>query len=147
MTGSGERLAFKNNSKVFTSSVETNSARKCAQIETRPRQTFHCSCFPLFEPSTSGVYTFFGNGDEEFLRDAPPTAEEQEDDFQQPNISVHTQLHTETKPPTVSPTLLLVGAFLKKRVDYSYGSSSVFFFGTPEVTKIILPEVLQNFKL
>ena len=41
----------------------------------------------------------------------------------------------------------LVGAFLEKRVYYSHGFSSVFFFDTPEVTKIVLPTVLQNFKL
>ena len=41
----------------------------------------------------------------------------------------------------------LVGAFLDKRVDYSHGFSSVFFFDTPEVTKIDLPKVLQNFNL
>ena len=29
---------------------------------------------------------------------------------------------------------------------YSHGFSSVFFFDTPEVTKIFLPKVLQNFK-
>ena len=39
-----------------------------------------------------------------------------------------------------------VSAFLKKRVDYSHGFSGVFFFDTPEVTKIVLPKVLQNFK-
>ena len=39
----------------------------------------------------------------------------------------------------------LVCAFLK-RADYSHGFSSVFFFDTPEVTKIVLPKVLQNFK-
>ena len=38
----------------------------------------------------------------------------------------------------------LVGAFLEKRVDYSHGFSSVFFFDTPEVTKIV-QQVLQNF--
>ena len=37
----------------------------------------------------------------------------------------------------------LFGPFLKKRVDYSHGFLSVFFFDTPEVTKI----VLQNFKV
>ena len=37
--------------------------------------------------------------------------------------------------------------FFKKRVDYSHGFSSVFFFDTPEVTKIVLPKVLQNFIL
>ena len=39
-----------------------------------------------------------------------------------------------------------VGAFLKKRVDYSHGFSSVFSFDTPEVIKIVLTKVLQNFK-
>ena len=39
----------------------------------------------------------------------------------------------------------LVGDFLKKRVDNSYGFSSVFFNDTPEVTKIVLPKVVQNF--
>ena len=34
----------------------------------------------------------------------------------------------------------------KEEVDYSHGFSSVFF-PTPEVTKIVLPKVLQNFKL
>ena len=46
--------------------------------------------------------------------------------------------------------MFLVGAFLKKRVDYSHGFSSVFFkffFDTPEVTKIVLPKVLQNFQM
>ena len=47
-------------------------------------------------------------------------------------------------------THFLVGAFLEKRVDYSHGFSSVCFlknfFDTPEVTKIVLPKVLQNFK-
>ena len=40
----------------------------------------------------------------------------------------------------------LVGAFLKKRVDYSHGFSSVFFKDQngPELTKIVLPKVLQN---
>ena len=41
----------------------------------------------------------------------------------------------------------LVGAFLKKRDDYSHGFSSVFFLfflRPPEVTKIVLPKVLQN---
>ena len=33
-----------------------------------------------------------------------------------------------------------------KRVEYSHGFSSVFFFDTPEVTKIVLPKVLQKFK-
>ena len=42
--------------------------------------------------------------------------------------------------------VFLVGAFLEKRVDCSHGFSSVFFFDTPEVTKIVLPKVLQNFK-
>ena len=41
----------------------------------------------------------------------------------------------------------LVGAFLEKRVDYSHGFLSVFFFNTPGVTKIVLPKVLQNLKL
>ena len=36
--------------------------------------------------------------------------------------------------------------FFKKRVDYSQFFSSVFFFDTPELTKIVLPKVLQNFK-
>ena len=36
--------------------------------------------------------------------------------------------------------------FLGKRVHYSHGFSSVFFFDTPEVTKIVLPKVLQNFQ-
>ena len=40
----------------------------------------------------------------------------------------------------------LVGAFLEKRVDYSHGFSSVFFLRPPELTKIVLPKVLQNFK-
>ena len=41
---------------------------------------------------------------------------------------------------------LFCGAFLVKRVDYSHGFSSVFFnlkfffFDTPEVTKIVLPQ-------
>ena len=39
----------------------------------------------------------------------------------------------------------LVGAFLEKRVDYSHGFSSVFL-RPPELTKIVLPKVLQNFK-
>ena len=34
----------------------------------------------------------------------------------------------------------LVGAFLKQRVDYSHGFSSVIFFDTPEVTEIVLPQ-------
>ena len=38
----------------------------------------------------------------------------------------------------------LVGAFLKKRVDYSHGFSSVYFLRPPESTKIVLPKVLQN---
>ena len=42
--------------------------------------------------------------------------------------------------------IFLVGAFLEKRVDYSHGFSSVFF-DTPEMTKIVLPNALQNFKL
>ena len=42
--------------------------------------------------------------------------------------------------------MFLVGAFLKKRVDYSHCFLSVFF-DTPEVTKIVLPKVLQNFLL
>ena len=41
----------------------------------------------------------------------------------------------------------LVGAFLEKRVDHSHGFSSVFFFDAPELTKIVLPKVLQNFKM
>ena len=59
----------------------------------------------------------------------------------------------------------LVGAFLKKIVDYSHGFSSVFFQKTltksndysqlfslksflrpPKVTKIVVPKVLQNFE-
>ena len=43
----------------------------------------------------------------------------------------------------------LVGAFLKERVGYSHGFPSVFFyffFDTLEVTKIVLPKVLQNFE-
>ena len=40
----------------------------------------------------------------------------------------------------------LVGAFLKKRVDYSHGFSSVFFSRPPELTKIVLPKVLPNFQ-
>ena len=43
-------------------------------------------------------------------------------------------------------TSFLVGAFLKKRVDYSHGFLSVFFLRPPELTKIVLPKVLQNFK-
>ena len=39
----------------------------------------------------------------------------------------------------------LVGAFLKKKVDYSHCFSSVFFFDTPEVTKIVLPKVSTKF--
>ena len=35
---------------------------------------------------------------------------------------------------------------MKKRVDYSHGFSSVFFLKPPEVTKIVLPNVLQNFE-
>ena len=42
--------------------------------------------------------------------------------------------------------IFLVGAFLKKRVDYSHGFSSVYFLRPPELTKIVLPKVLQNFK-
>ena len=42
-------------------------------------------------------------------------------------------------------TLFLVGTFLEKRVDYSHGFSSVFFLRPPELTKIVLPKVLQNF--
>ena len=38
----------------------------------------------------------------------------------------------------------LVGTFLEKRVNYSHGFLSVFFFDTPEETKIVL-QVLQNF--
>ena len=38
-------------------------------------------------------------------------------------------------------TCFLVGVLLEKRVDYRHGFSSVFFFDTPEVTKI----VPQNF--
>ena len=42
----------------------------------------------------------------------------------------------------------LVRAFLEKRVDYSHGFSSVFFFkkifNTPEVTKIVLPQKLYK---
>ena len=41
----------------------------------------------------------------------------------------------------------LVGAFHEKRVNYSHGFPSVFFFDTPEVTKIVLPKILQNFKV
>ena len=41
--------------------------------------------------------------------------------------------------------LFLVGAFFEKRVDYSHGFSSVFFPDTPEVSKIVLRKVLQNF--
>ena len=44
-------------------------------------------------------------------------------------------------------SLFLIGAFLVKRVDYSHGFSSVFSSRTPDLTKIILPKVLQNFKL
>ena len=40
----------------------------------------------------------------------------------------------------------LVGAFLKKRVDYSHGFSSVFFFRYTWSDQIVLPEVLQNLK-
>ena len=47
---------------------------------------------------------------------------------------------------TKAPLQFLVGAFLEKRVDYSHGFSSVFFFRPPELTKIVLPKVLQNFK-
>ena len=43
--------------------------------------------------------------------------------------------------------LFLDDAYLEKRVDYCHGFSSVFFFDTPEVTKIVLPEVLQKIKL
>ena len=39
----------------------------------------------------------------------------------------------------------LVGAFLEKRVDYSHGFSLVFL-RPPELAKIVLPKVLQNFK-
>ena len=39
----------------------------------------------------------------------------------------------------------LVGAFLQKRVDYSHSFSSVFFFDTAKVTKIVLPKVVQIF--
>ena len=41
----------------------------------------------------------------------------------------------------------LVGAFLEKRVDYSHGFLSVFFkffFDTPEVNKIVLPQKFYN---
>ena len=38
-------------------------------------------------------------------------------------------------------------SFPEKRVDYSHGFSSAFFFDTPEVTKTVLPKVLQNPKL
>ena len=49
------------------------------------------------------------------------------------------------KRPTITVTRCLVGSFLKKRVDYSHGFSSVFL-RPPEVTKIVLPKVLQNFE-
>ena len=39
----------------------------------------------------------------------------------------------------------LNGSFFKKKVDYSHGFSSVFL-RSPEVTKIVLPKVLQNFE-
>ena len=39
----------------------------------------------------------------------------------------------------------LLGAFLEKRVDYSHGFSAVLL-RPPELTKIVLPKVLQNFK-
>ena len=41
----------------------------------------------------------------------------------------------------------LVGAFLEKRIDYSLEFSSVFFPDKPEVTKTVLPKVLQTFKV
>ena len=45
--------------------------------------------------------------------------------------------------------MFLVGAFLKKRVDYSQVMAfrQCLFFDTPEVTKMILPKLLQNLKL
>ena len=46
---------------------------------------------------------------------------------------------------SMQTAVFLNGAFLKKRFDYSHGFSSVFF-DTPEVTKIVLPKNLQNFK-
>ena len=56
--------------------------------------------------------------------------------------------HITSKTKSFSNQLwpLLVGAFLNKRVDYSHGFSSVFFFETKEVTKIVLPKVLQKIK-
>ena len=50
------------------------------------------------------------------------------------------------KITTLDRHRFLVGAFLKKRVDYSHGFSSVFFNdqNRPELTKIVLPNVLQN---
>ena len=53
---------------------------------------------------------------------------------------------TTTTQNTLQQTFFLVGAFLKTRVDYSHGFSSVFHFDTPEITKVVLPKVLQNFK-
>ena len=88
-TRTGEVIRFKYGTNEFITDIPGNSARKCAQIETRPKETFHCSCFPLFDQSNVGVYTFFGNGDEQFVTGAPPAAEEE---FVQPNITLYTKV-------------------------------------------------------
>ena len=45
-----------------------------------------------------------------------------------------------------SETGFLVGAFLEKESTIVMDFRQCFFFDTPEVTKIVLPKVLQNFK-
>ena len=42
---------------------------------------------------------------------------------------------------------ILVGALFAKRVDYSHGFSTVCFFDTSDVIKIVVPNVIQNPKL
>ena len=61
-------------------------------------------------------------------------------------LRIHAKIIQKNSSNVVNIIMFLVGAFLKKRVDYSHGFSSVFFKdqNRPELTKIVLPKVLQN---
>ena len=68
------------------------------------------------------------------------------------NVILRKKVAPKYRPPPIRSRIkhtlpyFLVGAFLEKRVDYRHGFSSVFFLRPPELTKIVLPKVLQNFK-
>ena len=72
----GFTVPFANNSVEFNFDPVTSVARKCGVIEARPKGTFECSCYPLFDQNMGKVMKFFANGDVSVATVAPTEAYE-----------------------------------------------------------------------